>query len=346
VIIKKTAAFLRRKSGLRLHQVKRSGESADEKISRMDSTGGKAMPIFDDPQTYRGILESLPVGLCVLNLEKKVVLWSDGAERITGRRRHEVLGHSCIGEALLYCDQQDCEWCNEDCPSALAMRTSQPIEALGFVHHRAGHEIPVRAFAVPVRNGHGSIVGAVEVFADLKAVLPEQQQSAHPAGSVDELTGLDNRVMMQARLREALITFNEMRVPFSVLRFRVEGLDRFHHAFGPDAVSSLLRVIARTLEATLWKTDFVGRWSDDEFLAILNSCRQEVLPVVRERLRRVLASSGIEWWGERRSLPISVAQASVQPDDTLEILLERVQQSLQRTSLGVSKQGSEGGPRS
>lgn len=300
------------------------------------------MSIFDDPQVCRGILETLPLGLCVLDLEKKVVLWSDGAERISGRRRHEVLGHCCVGEPLLHCDQQDCEWCNEDCPSARAMRTSQPVEALGFVHHREGHEIPVRAFAVPVRNRHGSIIGAVEVFDDLKASLREQQEAAHPAGCTDELTGLASRVMMHVRLREALATFSEMQVPFAVLRFRLEGLDRFRSAFGQDAVSSLLRVIARTLEGALWKTDCVGRWSDDEFLAILNSCRDEVLPQVRERLRRMLASAGIEWWGERRSLPISVAQASTQAGETLELLLERVQKSPHGSSLqGSSKSDSE-----
>ena len=69
------------------------------------------MPAFSDPEIYRSILESLPTGLCVINLEKKIVLWSDGAERITGHLRHEVIGHSCTGETLLHCDQPDCEWC-------------------------------------------------------------------------------------------------------------------------------------------------------------------------------------------------------------------------------------------
>src|SRR5579863_2745409 len=99
---------------------------------------------FDDPEIYRSILESLTTGLCVVDLQKNIVLWSDGAERISGHARHEVIGHSCVREALLHCDQPGCEFCKEDCPIARSMKTSHPILDTGFLHHKAGHEIPVR----------------------------------------------------------------------------------------------------------------------------------------------------------------------------------------------------------
>ena len=84
------------------------------------------MCTFDDTEIYRSILESLTTGLCVVDMQKKIVLWSDGAERITGYLRHEVIGHSCIGEPLLHCDQPGCEFCSEECPVAVAMKTAQP----------------------------------------------------------------------------------------------------------------------------------------------------------------------------------------------------------------------------
>jgi PAS domain S-box-containing protein len=56
------------------------------------------MSAFDDSEICRGILENLPTRVCVIDMQKKIVLWSDGAERITGRPRYEVIGHRCIGE--------------------------------------------------------------------------------------------------------------------------------------------------------------------------------------------------------------------------------------------------------
>lgn len=292
------------------------------------------MSHFDDSEICRGILESVPVGLCVVDLQKRIVIWSDGAERLTGHLRHEVLGHSCIAEALLHCDQPGCEFCGEECPLARAMKTAQPTEAAGFLHHKAGHEIPVRLRAVPVHNPHGSIIGAIETFEDRQSagVLDSRERNARIPGCVDDVTGLPNHVMMQSHLRETLGTFHEVQVPFGVLCFRLEGLAHFRAAFGPEAASALLRVVARTLEGALWKTDFVGRWSDDEFLVILNGCRENALCSVRERLRRMLANDSIDWWGERRSLPTSVGQVTAQPEDTLELLMDRLQRSIDAAS--------------
>jgi|SRR5579859_1169843 len=310
------------------------------------------MSAFHESEVCRGILDSLPTGLCIVDMQKKILFWSDGAERITGRARHEVIGHSCIGEAMLQCDQPGCEFCNEECPLARAIKTAHPTEAVGFLHHKAGHEIPVRLRAVPVHNAHGSIIGAVEIFEDQlpAASLDHHEDGLNLSGCVDDLTGVASPAMMHSHLRETLGTFTEVQVPFGVLFFRLEDLDHFRANFGPEAAASLLRVVARTLEGALWKTDFVGRWghrenerspdektTDDQFLVILNGCREEALHSVRERLRHMLNGVAIEWWGERRSLPISIGEAIAQDADTVETLMARAQQSLQAASAGRAR---------
>ncbi len=304
-----------------------------------------AMCALLDSEICRGILESLPAGLCVVDLQKKIVLWSDGAERITGHLRYEVIGHSCVAEALLHCDQPGCEFCNEECPLARAMKTSQPCEAIGFLHHKAGHEIPVRVRSVPVHNAHGSIVGAVEVFEEQQpAAIPDHREdSLNLPGCVDEVTGVASQVMMRSHLRETLATFSEVQVPFGILFFRLQGLENFRARFGMPAASSLLRVVAHTLEGALWRTDFVGRWSDDQFLVILNGCREEALHSVRERMRRMLANDGIEWWGERRSLPVSIGQATAEAGDTVESLITRAQRSLGAASAWLAQAAGAAG---
>ena len=80
------------------------------------------MPPFHDSDICRGIIDSLPIGLCVVDMQKRIVFWSDGAECITGHLRHEVIGHSCIAETLLHCDQPGCEFCHEDCPAPTPSR--------------------------------------------------------------------------------------------------------------------------------------------------------------------------------------------------------------------------------
>ena len=289
------------------------------------------MSLVHDSEIWRSILESLPNGLCVVDGQKKVLLWSDGAERISGRQRHEVIGHSCIAEPLLHCDQPGCEFCSEECPAARAIKTSQPAEALGFVHHKAGHEIPVRIRAVPLHDQRGSIIGAVEVFDDLEQELSGQPDDSLP-GSTDPITGVLSRTRIEIHLRDALAVFAQSEAPFSLLLFCLEGLDNFRAALGSEAASALLRVVARTLEVALWRTDFVGRWNDNQFLVILTGCHGGKLQSVRERIRRMLANDSIEWWGDRHSLPVSIGEASARLDDTIETLLDRLTQSLDAAS--------------
>ena len=134
---------------------------------------------------------------------------------------------------------------------------------------------------------------------------------------------------MRSHLRQTLATFVEVEVPFGVLCLRLEGLQHFRASLEAEAASSLLGVVARSLESTLWTTDHIGRWSDEQFLVILNGCRAETLHSVSERVRRMLARDGIEWWGERRSLPVSIGEAAAQSEDTVDSLIERAQKSLE-----------------
>jgi diguanylate cyclase (GGDEF)-like protein/PAS domain S-box-containing protein len=304
-----------------------------------------SMSSFHDPEICRCILESLPAGLCVVDMEKKIVFWSDGAERITGHLRHEVIGHSCTSETLLHCEQPDCEFCSEDCPVTRSMKTSHPADAIGVLHHKSGYEVPVRIRAVPVHNQHGSIIGAVETFEELQPAASSNRRDEGPKvpGWMDEDTNVASPTLMRAHLRETLTTFAELRVPFGVICLRLEGLTHFRASLGPEAGSSLLRVVARSLESTLSTTDVIGRWSDDQFLLILNGCRDDALPSVCERVRRMLGGDGIEWWGERRSLPFSIGRTTGRPGDTVESLIERVQQSLQAPEYRIHTASASGG---
>jgi len=287
------------------------------------------MSIFHESEVARSIIENLPVGLCVVDMKKRIHYWSDGAERITGHLRHEVIGHSCVGESLLHCDQPGCEFCSEECPLARCIKTGQPAESIGFLHHKAGHEIPVRVRAVPVRNEHGSIIGAVETFEDQQpAALDHRDEGMKLSGCVDRITDVASRTFIESHLHQTLASFAESQVPFAVMCLRVEELGHFRASYGPEAAASLLRVVARTVEASVWKTDVVGRWSDDQFMVVLNGCRSDALRSVRERVRHMLANDSIEWWGERRSLRVSIGQAVAETGDTLESLLERVRVSL------------------
>jgi len=300
------------------------------------------MSALDEFAVCRDILESLLTGVCVIDMHKKILFWSDGAERITGHLRHEIIGRSCVTGPFLHCHQNGCEYCAQECPLVLAIKTSHPIEATGFLLHKSGYEIPVRVRAVPVRNQHGFIIGAVETFDDLEQGSATGHAEKTLPGCIDELTGLASRARMQAQLRQSHRAFTDQQVPLAILRLRLPGLEHFRAAFGNDAASSLLKVSAQTLASGLSRTDVVGRWADDEFLVILNSCGSDALHSVGERLHHMLANDSVQWWGERRSLPICLGEATALEGDSVESLLSRAQQSLEAASACLARAAAAG----
>lgn len=290
------------------------------------------MSSIHEPEVWRDVLESLPIGLCVLDSQRKIVLWSDGAERITGYLRHEVVGRSCVPEPILHCDQPGCEFCSEECPLARAMKAAHRFEATVLLHHKAGHEVQVRSHAVPVHNQHGSIIGAVETFEEIQERSKQEGCTSFLESDLDPITSIAGREATESCLARSTAAFREKQIPFGILLLRIEHLAQFRARLGTEAASTILRLVARTLEGAFRRAEVVGRWAEDQFLVLLPNCEEEALRSARDRVRRTVASERIEWWGERHSLPVSIGESAIRSDDSLETLLERAQVSLRAAS--------------
>jgi PAS domain S-box-containing protein/diguanylate cyclase (GGDEF)-like protein len=291
------------------------------------------MPGFRDPEIYRTILESLKTGLCVVDRQKKIVFWNQGAEAITGYLRHEVVGHACNDNILQHCNDTSCELCGERCALTAVLHDARAVEATGYLHHKVGHRLFVHLWVLPLRDEHGSVIGTVQCF-DARVPNPDRRTSVVTAGFLDPVTGVSNHAMMQSRLREALATFTEVNISFGVLCIHLHRLDHFRSSYGPEAEHSILRVAAQTIVNSLRPSDYVGRWAEDKFLAVLTGCRQTALDAIGNRIARIVASGGIEWWGEELHLPATVSKTVPQAKETLESLLRRIEQPLQENASG------------
>lgn len=288
------------------------------------------MAAFQDPEIYRDILDGLQIGVSVLDLQKRIVFWSDGAEQVTGYSRMDVLGHFCMENILQHCNQASCEMCAEKCPIATALHDGKPMEATGFVHHKAGHRTPVHMWAIPLRDKHGLIIGIIQTFEGEFAVNGPNpnDRSMKERGCLDEATGLPNQAMMQSHLRETLGTFTEMQIPFGVVCIEARALNQFRARYGQEAATLILQVLARTLRNTVWPTDYVGRWSAGRFLVILSGCGKSALEAVTGRIFRMMSSATIKWWGEELSVAVSIGHACAVEGDTLASILQRAQSAL------------------
>jgi len=299
-----------------------------------------------DQEIFRTVLESLHIGICLENRDRKIIFWNDGAERISGYRRHEVVGHSCRDTVLVECNDATCVLCSATtCPFHQSLYDGKPREARIQVRHRDGHRIPLRISVIPIRDTHGAVAGLAVSF-DEQRYASERERRQHGLGvhgCLDKITGVPNHSFTQFHLRENLAGFLEYHLPFGIMRIRVDKLEQFRATYGREAADAILRVVAQTMQNSLRPNDFLGRWEEDEFVAILVNCSAGGLTKAVDRIGRVAHYAGIQWWGDHLSVTVSIGHAAAQAEDTIELLLARALHSLEHLAAKRMAAGAEGG---
>ncbi|MDA3785573.1 MAG: PAS domain-containing protein [Deltaproteobacteria bacterium] len=108
------------------------------------------------------ILESLAEAVFTVDSAWRITSFNKGAERVTGKRRQEVLGQLCheVFRSSL---------CAQDCPLQKALAGGIAIlVSRAFIATSEGRQVPVNVSAAVLRNGRHEVVGGIETFQDLR----------------------------------------------------------------------------------------------------------------------------------------------------------------------------------
>src|SRR5271157_954719 len=147
---------------------------------------------LQNAEIFRAALESLQTGVCVVDLGRKIRFWNDGAERITGYLRQDVLGRFCGEILLVKFNENKVALCEQSCPLVAAMRDGKPRESRVYLHHKSGYAVPISLRAVSIRDAHRHVIGAVESFVERSGVsAPRRPDSDLAVGhGLDAVTQL------------------------------------------------------------------------------------------------------------------------------------------------------------
>jgi len=285
-------------------------------------------------ELYRMVLDSLPVAVCAVDREGKVILWNDGAERVTGYLRQDVLGRLCTAAFLEHADTDNNPMEGNALPLVETMRDGKCLTLRASLRKKSGQSVGVHVRTVPLRGDDGRMHGAAELFEEMitKAPTDRRHNKLAVAGCVDQLTGILNHSMILARLQESLSLHKVYPVPFCALCISIDGLAKIRERFGQAAVDATLHVVAQTLESALRPTDYLGRRLEQEFLAILTECNESDVPRVGDRLRKMAQRAHVNWWGDTWGVTISIGATPVQDMDTAGGMVGRAEEGMRKSS--------------
>ncbi len=118
------------------------------------------MDLFSSSVQLAALLDHLPVGLAVLDTNRRIMLVNRALEALTGFTRDEIWGLPCA-------DVLRSSICHQQCPFADSLSGGESESLEGDIINRDRRKIPVRISSKPLRGQSDDIVGFLETIEDI-----------------------------------------------------------------------------------------------------------------------------------------------------------------------------------
>ncbi len=251
----------------------------------------------------------------------------DGLGRIsfTNQRATELLGYTQqefqgrIAHGLFHRHNGNQETPLEECPIFSVIQTRGRYDGEEQFAHKDGSLLTVQVASQPMLKGE-RVVGSVTIFRDIsdRKLMEEQLRLL---SITDPLTGVYNRRFLQETLLKEMYRAERHEVQFSLIMLDLDHFKQVNDKYGHDAGDRVLRHLVGLLRGRIRSSDCLARWGGEEFMLLLPHTELQAAAVLAEGLLEDLRRSEITGVG---SVTASLGVAVYQPDDTVEKLVQRV----------------------
>ncbi|MBF0219658.1 MAG: diguanylate cyclase [Gammaproteobacteria bacterium] len=168
---------------------------------------------------------------------------------------------------------------------------------------------------------------ALEKLSLAQAELEKKNLQLQQQANSDALTGLSNRLYLDAILLSEYQRSQRYGSHFGVILLDIDHFKRVNDSYGHPVGDEVLVAMAAILKAGSRLTDTVGRWGGEEFLLICPAAQLIGLGELAEKLRSVIAAHNFSHVGHCTA---SFGVALYQQGERLETLVSRADSALYR----------------
>lgn len=133
----------------------------------------------------------------------------------------------------------------------------------------------------------------------LTAELYKANRELDKLSNTDHLTGLANRMRLDAVLEQESARSKRHGGSFSLILLDIDMFKRVNDAFGHQFGDRVLIEVGHILEKNVRPYDVVGRWGGEEFLIVCSNTNLDGATAIAEKLRTAMAQHAFEVVGSR-----------------------------------------------
>jgi PAS domain S-box-containing protein len=280
-------------------------------------------------EILKSFCDSVPLGICLVNLDSKIRYWNAATESITGYLGHEVLGRAYRGDLLIH-NSAATRAVETQSPINQVLREGRSVEADLFLRHKLGHRLPVHVYAFPLRDSMGEVIGVGEVLDPAEVAQESPAWLGHSDREFELATGLaatqESRERVKALLRSRLASTS------AVILIELTELNALLKHGGTGMLHQAIRMLAKTVAKLLPARNHVGCWTDWRLIALVPECTAEMLANTKVSLAGVGSSCAVKWWGDRVEMGIRSAAAYGDPSKDVDQLIGELEEELAKAS--------------
>lgn len=291
------------------------------------------------------MLQTVDVGLVILERDYSIKLWNGFMENHSGITNKQLIGQKIFNAF-------------PNLPRAWVERKIEAVFKLGSPAYstweQRPHLFPFKSYRpltghsermyqnitfMPLLGPNRSVSQVCLLIYDVtesatsKLQLEEVNLQLEKLSRTDRLTGLNNRgyweECLQQEYRRNKRASEAAKVEASLIMFDIDHFKPINDTHGHLAGDEVIKAVAQCLKDTARDTDFAGRYGGEEFVLLLPDTGIEGAFEVAERLRKAIQGMLVSYEDLKLNVTVSMGVCDFTPDlDSFNLWLERADQAL------------------
>jgi len=227
--------------------------------------------LYESEQRLRLFIEGCKdYAMLMLDSEGYIISWNAGAERIKGYKSEEIIGKHF---SIFYPDQAIKDHYPEH-ELEMAMKYGR-YEDEGWRVRKDGTKFWADVVITAMYDPNNHLIGFGKVTRDLTERKKSEEEILYLSNH-DVLTKLYNRAAFTETLKKEIAKAHYNNTSLAVLMLDLDNFKTVNDTFGHHIGDQLLISVAKQLQESVRKSDFVARFGGDEFVIIFSDIVDEI----------------------------------------------------------------------